>query len=159
MARATRPRHIGSIPFAERSHRGAFLIVVASVTALALSAPSFAGTDRKPPSTPTGLTTTAVLSDEVDLSWNASTDNRAAVSPSYTIYRDGNVLDTTLATSFADRTVSPATDYTYTVDAFDRAGNHSAQSSPLSVTTKQGAPDAGAPSSPTNVHVTDTYAH
>src|SRR5439155_556663 len=37
--------------------------------------------------------------------------------------------------SYAASRVAPSTTYTYTVDAFDAAGNHSAQSSPVSATT------------------------
>src|SRR5690348_10027242 len=92
-------------------------------------------TDTQPPTTPTGLTATTVGSTSVSLSWNASTDNVGVAG--YTVYRNGTVVGATGATttSFVDSTASPTTSYSYTVDAFDAAGNHSAQSSPLPVTT------------------------
>jgi hypothetical protein len=49
-------------------------------------------------------------------------------------------------TTFTDTTVSPSTTYGYTVDAFDAAGNHSAQSSPpASVTTPSGGGGGSGP--------------
>jgi N-acetylglucosamine-6-sulfatase len=99
------------------------------------------------PSTPTGLSATCPLDTECDLSWLASTDNVGVTG--YTIYRDGSPIATvgggTL--SYADTTVSAATSYTYTVDAFDAAGNHSPQSDPVGVTTQ----DTQAPSAPTGL--------
>jgi chitodextrinase len=53
----------------------------------------------------------------------------------YTVYRGGAVLATTNTTSYTDSTVSPSTAYSYTVDAFDAAGNHSPQSTALPITT------------------------
>ncbi len=91
--------------------------------------------DNQSPSTPTGLAATASSASQVDLSWSAATDNIEVSS--YTVYRNGTALasvsGTTLATS--DTTANPGTTYSYTVDAVDAAGNHSAQSSPASATT------------------------
>jgi chitodextrinase len=91
--------------------------------------------DTQPPTTPTGLATTSVTSSSAALSWNASTDN-VGVS-GYTVYRNGVAIATTggSITAYTDSTVAPSTTYSYTVDAFDTAGNHSPQSTPLSVTT------------------------
>jgi len=84
--------------------------------------------DVQAPSTPTGLTATAVNPTRVDLTWNSSTDNSGVTG--YTIYRNGAQLDVVggAITSYSDISASPATQYTYTVDAFDAAANHSAQS-------------------------------
>jgi predicted outer membrane repeat protein len=92
-------------------------------------------TDTQPPTTPTGLAATSVGATSVSLGWNASTDNVGVAG--YTVYRNGAVVGATGATttSFVDSTASPTTSYSYTVDAFDAAGNHSAQSTPLVVTT------------------------
>jgi chitodextrinase len=106
--------------------------------------------DTTPPSVPTGLTANPVSSGEIDLGWNASSDNVGVTG--YTVYRNGSLLTTVAAspTSFADMTVGPSTTYTYTVGAFDAAGNHSAQSSGVTVTTP-GAPDTQPPTVPTGV--------
>jgi chitodextrinase len=98
------------------------------------------GADTTPPSTPDGLSATALSATQVDLSWNASSDNMGVAG--YTIYRDWieltSVSGSTL--SYSDTSVSVATSYTYTVDAFDQAGNHSAESLPVSVTTPDEPP-------------------
>jgi hypothetical protein len=113
--------------------------------------------DTTPPSVPTGLATTSVASGSVSLSWNASSDNVGVTG--YTIYRNGTLYGTTgsSATAYTDTTVAPSTGYSYTVDAFDAAGNHSAQSSPLAVTTPVGLPSN--PYSPlAPVRICDTRA-
>jgi hypothetical protein len=113
--------------------------------------------DTQPPSVPTGLATTSVASGSVSLSWNASSDNVGVVG--YTVYRNGTLYGTTgsSATTYTDTTVAPLTSYSYTVDAFDAAGNHSAQSSSLPVTTPAGVPSN--PYSPlTPVRICDTRA-
>jgi chitodextrinase len=96
--------------------------------------------DTQPPETPTGLVANASSPTQVDLSWNASSDNVGVAG--YTIYRDGTELatvsDTTL--NYSDTTVSSATTYQYSVDAFDAAGNHSATSPLVSVTTPDTPP-------------------
>ncbi len=99
----------------------------------------YGGGDTQAPTVPTGLQTTSVTSGSVGLSWTASTDN-VGVS-GYTVYRNGTAIGTTggSTTTYTDSTVSPLTSYTYTVDAFDNAGNHSAQSSGLPVTTPAGS--------------------
>src|SRR5205823_2202736 len=63
----------------------------------------------------------------------ASSDN-VGVS-GYRVYRNGSQIATTGATSFANTGLSPSTTYSYTVAAYDAAGNLSAQSSSASATT------------------------
>jgi chitodextrinase len=94
-----------------------------------------ASQDSQPPASPPGLAATAVGATLVNLTWGTSTDNTGVSG--YTIYRDGNELATVSGTSqtFSDETVIPQKTYSYTVDAFDLAGNHSAQSQAASVTT------------------------
>src|SRR5207302_1023187 len=102
------------------------------------------------PSVPTGLAGSAPSANQVNLSWSASTDN-VGVS-GYTVYRGGTRVGTVGGTtlSYSDTTVAPSTTYSYTVDAFDAAGNHSAPSAAASVTTPA-ATDAQAPSVPTGL--------
>ena len=60
----------------------------------------------------------------------------------YTIYRDGSPIGTTpdgSTTTFSDTAVASGTTYTYTVDAFDAADNHSDLSDPASTTTSAAA--------------------
>ena len=91
--------------------------------------------DTQPPTTPAGVTATAASASQVNVGWNASTDNVGVAG--YTVYRNGAAIATTgpTSTAYSDATVAASTTYTYTVDAFDAAGNHSAQSAGTSVTT------------------------
>ena len=99
---------------------------------------TFQTLDTTPPSTPTGLTATANSSSEIDLSWTASTDNVGVAG--YKLYRGGvQVATTTIATTYADTGLTAGTSYSYTVAAFDAAGNVSAQSSSVSTSTENGA--------------------
>jgi len=92
--------------------------------------------DTQPPSTPGGLTATAASPSQVKIAWSAATDDVGVAG--YTIYRNAAAIATTSgpnATTYTDVSVAPSTTYTYTVDAFDAAGNHSPQSAGASVTT------------------------
>ncbi len=94
---------------------------------------SLGSPDSQAPSVPVGLVASASSSTRVDLSWSASNDD-VGVS-GYTVYRDGTSLGTTGSASFSDTTVAPDTTYSYSVDAVDAAGNRSARSAAVSVTT------------------------
>ena len=100
---------------------------------------SLAYTDLTAPTTPTGVTAVAASFDQVDLSWNASSDADNSGVRGYAIYRNGST--TPLATvggsttSYRDTTVSAGTTYTYTVAAYDYAQNYSTPSDPATVTT------------------------
>jgi hypothetical protein len=83
------------------------------------------------PSVPTGLAATAG-DRQVSLSWNASTDS-VGVS-GYDVYRGGTRIAQTSGTSYIDTGLTDGTTYTYTVAAYDAAGNTSAQSGPVSAT-------------------------
>src|SRR2546430_1094146 len=117
--------------------RGNYVRTGTSVTVIAPPPP-----DTTPPTVPTGLTATAVSSSQINLSWTASSDN-VGVS-GYRVYRGGTQIATTSATSFANTGLAPSTTYTYTIAAYDAAGNVSAQSSSASATTPA-PPDTTAP--------------
>jgi hypothetical protein len=91
--------------------------------------------DQTPPSVPQVLQASAAGSTQDDLSWSASSDNVAVAG--YTIRRNGLVIAQTdnTATRFVDSGLSPSTSYSYTIDAYDAAGNHSSQSQAASATT------------------------
>jgi chitodextrinase len=116
----------------------------------AVSAPysTSSSNDTTAPSTPTNLHTTSVLDTSIALAWNGSTDDVAVTG--YKVYRNGTLIGTTAAstTSITDSGLSPVTNYTYTVRAFDAAGNVSPNSAALSTTT---AYDTTAPSVPANL--------
>ncbi len=89
--------------------------------------------DTTPPSAPTNLTATKVTSSQVGLSWTASTDNVGVAG--YQIFRNGAQIGTSSTTSYTDSTVQPQTSYSYSVKAVDGAGNVSASSGTITVTT------------------------
>jgi hypothetical protein len=89
--------------------------------------------DTVAPSQPAALTASAAGANQINLSWTPSSDNTGVTG--YTVRRNGAVVASSTAPSFSDAGLSPSTSYTYTVDAFDAAGNHSAQSAPASATT------------------------
>lgn len=86
--------------------------------------------DTTPPSVPTGLVGTAVSSGQVNLSWNPSTDDVGVAG--YNVFRNGTKIGTTLGTSYQDIGY-PGGTVSYSVSAFDAAGNTSAQSSRVDV--------------------------
>ena len=89
--------------------------------------------DTTAPSTPGSVNASPVSANRINLSWQASTDNTGVTG--YNIYRNGALIGTTASASYADTSLVPATAYTYTVTAFDAAGNASGQSSAATVTT------------------------
>src|SRR2546430_4790137 len=109
------------------------------------------GWDTIAPSTPAGLTASAVSSSRINLSWLAATDNVGVIR--YGVYRNGVQIDIVAGTSYANRGLAAATTYSYTVVAYDTSWNASAQGSAVSATTKALA-DTQAPSSPTNLAAT-----
>jgi hypothetical protein len=94
--------------------------------------------DTTPPSAPVNLSATATSPTTVSLSWNASTDGNGVTG--YDIVRNGTTIGSVpgTATSYLDASASPATSYSYTVDARDGAGNVSQASAPATVTTPSG---------------------
>jgi len=86
------------------------------------------------PSTPTGFTAIAVSSDQINISWDASTDDIGVTG--YDVYRDGVFLKSVTGTSTSDTGLSPDIEYCYTVSAYDVVGNESGQSSEACATTR-----------------------
>jgi chitodextrinase len=97
-------------------------------------------TDTTAPSVPT-LTAVGVSASQVNLSWTVSTDNVGVLG--YRVYQNGAQAGQTSATTFSATALNANSLYTYTVSAYDAAGNNSALSTPASATTF--ASDAQAP--------------
>jgi fibronectin type 3 domain-containing protein len=79
--------------------------------------------DSTPPSAPSNVTAQSLGSRAIKVSWQPSSDNVGAVG--YTVTSSNGDLYTTTGTSIIDPDVSSSSSYTYTVRAFDRAGNYS----------------------------------
>ncbi|MGX4583138.1 fibronectin type III domain-containing protein [Paenibacillus chitinolyticus] len=113
--------------------------------------------DNQAPTAPTGLKVSGTTtSTSITVAWNPSTDNVGVTG--YDIYRDaalvGSVSGSTL--TYTNTGLTPNTAYSYTVKAKDAAGNVSAASSALSVTTlpTSGGSDTEAPTAPGNLVAT-----
>lgn len=89
--------------------------------------------DTAAPSVPTGLVVTGYSYYYVSLSWNASTDDVGVAG--YKVYRSGTLIGTTTSASYSDTTVNASSAYSYSVAAYDAAGNTSGTSLSVSQTT------------------------
>ncbi|RYJ40953.1 Endonuclease I [Flavobacterium anhuiense] len=92
--------------------------------------------DTQAPTAPTSLASTSTTATSISLSWTASTDNVAVTG--YDIYAN-SVLKTTVSSTTATITgLTASTVYSIYVKAKDAAGNASASSNTISVTTNSG---------------------
>ncbi|MBB5868047.1 endo-1,4-beta-xylanase [Allocatelliglobosispora scoriae] len=117
--------------------------------------------DTTPPSTPGTPTASGVTSSSATLSWSASTDNVGVTG--YDILRAPGtsggtfaVVGSSTTTSFTNTGLSPSTSYRYQVRAKDAAGNLSATSSAVTVTTSAGTGDTTPPSTPSGLAASGT---
>lgn len=97
--------------------------------------------DTQAPSVPASLRSTGKTSSSVALAWNASTDNVGVTA--YDIYSGSNQVLSVSGTSATVSGLSASTAYTFTVRARDAAGNSSAASNAVSVTTDAGGGGTG----------------
>lgn len=112
-------------------------------------------TDTTPPTTPTNLVSGNVRYNNVNLTWDKSSENMGQIM--YQIFRNNTLLgvvygDDTVTTKayFTDSTVTGSTAYTYYVTATDDHGN-TITSNVINVTTP--ITDTVPPTTPTNVKV------
>jgi len=107
-----------------------------SVTAGATTTKNFAlvPSETSPPTVPTNLVAIATTPTKISLDWTSSSDNVGVTG--YKIFRGGVYLASVPnADGYTDTTCAPSTTYSYTVSAYDAAGNESAQCAPASATT------------------------
>lgn len=89
--------------------------------------------DTTAPSTPTGLAASGTTSTSTNLNWTASTDNVAVTG--YDVYMDGSLKTSVSGTSASISGLTASTTYAFYVKAKDAAGNNSAASTTVNVTT------------------------
>jgi hypothetical protein len=91
--------------------------------------------DNTPPSVPTNLTGKAASGSVINLTWTASTDNVGVTG--YRISRTGHSshVATSSTNSFSDTGLTELKQYSYTVTAYDLAGNESDPCTAIQVTT------------------------
>ncbi|MFF2886348.1 S8 family serine peptidase [Paenibacillus sp. NPDC057967] len=104
------------------------------------------GGDTQAPTVPGNLISTGKTSTSVSLSWNASTDNVGVTA--YEVYRGSSLAATVTSTSATITGLTASTAYTFTVRAVDAAGNRSAASNAVTVTTDSGSSQPTTPWAP-----------
>ena len=111
--------------------------------------------DTTPPIAPILSSATAKSATQVDLTWIASTDNVGVAG--YQVIRNNAVLASTAGLTFSDAGASPNTSYSYTVRAYDAAGNYSPISNSIAVTTPASANTGGSCPPPSSGAFTGCY--
>lgn len=119
----------------------AILVMLVSVFG---TTPALAARDRTPPTKPTNLRATSVTSYQLQLAWNASTDNSGSFSYRVVLGNNGTYTVPQGQTTFT-AFVAPVGTYSIYVYAVDGAGNKSQRSNILNVTPP---PDTTAPTAP-----------
>ncbi len=104
--------------------------------------------DTQAPTAPT-LSSSGVTTNSVSLSWSGATDNVGVTG--YKVYQGGTEITNVSSSSYAVSGLSASTNYTFTVKAYDAAGNESVNSNQVSITTNSPPADTQAPSVPSNL--------
>src|SRR6185436_14442760 len=102
-------------------------------TAMSATTPSCA--DTTAPSIPTGLTAAAAGCSQVNLSWTASSDTGGSGLAGYKVFRNGVQIASTNVTSYSSTGLAASTSYSFSVAAYDNAGNASGPSTSVTATT------------------------
>jgi chitodextrinase len=98
--------------------------------------------DTIPPLQPANLMVTAISQTTATLGWSPSLDNIGVAG--YGLYRNGTLVGSTSLTSSTFQGLSCGSSYTLGVDAYDAAGNRSAQASVVVATSScSSTPPAG----------------
>lgn len=100
--------------------------------------------DPTPPTVPANLAASVNGAGAVVLTWELSTDTGGAGLAGYRVLRDGVEIATVArpAVTHTDATAVDSTTYTYTVRAYDRDDNLSAQSNAVTITPYRAGLDA-----------------
>jgi beta-glucosidase len=125
-------------PFQIRARDAAGNAALSSITTVA-TPPC---TDTSPPTTPGTPVASGVTTTSANLAWAASTDNTGVTA--YDVVRVQGTTETVVASPTTASTtltgLTPNTAYTFAVYARDAAGNRSARSGTVAVTTSQPSP-------------------
>ncbi|WP_407525381.1 fibronectin type III domain-containing protein [Lacibacter sp. MH-610] len=107
--------------------------------------------DTQSPTAPAGLTSSNITASSVTLNWSAATDNVSVTG--YDVYQNGIKINPlpVAQTTFNVTGLITATSYSFYVRALDGAGNISANSNTINITTL----DNIIPSAPANLNATN----
>lgn len=104
------------------------------------------GADTTAPTAPI-LTASGTTQTTTNLAWSGATDNVAVTG--YEVYRGTTLLGSTASTTYSVTGLTASTAYTFSVKSKDAAGNTSASSNSVNVTTLAPDLDTTAPTAPT----------
>ncbi|MDP8219384.1 MAG: hypothetical protein P9M03_11740, partial [Candidatus Theseobacter exili] len=79
--------------------------------------------DTTPPDSPKRLTAEVISHSQINLIWVGAKDN--VKIEGYKILRNGKTIDSTKNTTYSDTSLEGSTEYSFTLIAFDEAGNES----------------------------------
>lgn len=99
--------------------------------------------DVNSPTAPGNLAAVGVATTQINLSWDASTDDYTVGG--YRVWRDGVHIATTTSLAYSDTGLLPSTMYSYYITAFDTSLNESASSTVASATTLAVPPEPPPP--------------
>ncbi len=108
--------------------------------------------DVEPPTQVTNVTADVISSNQVNLDWDVSSDDRAVTQ--YVVERNQVEIAAVSSNDFVDTGLSELTTYEYVIYAEDEAGNRSVGSEAISVQTPV-APDTEAPTVPQNLQAVE----
>jgi chitodextrinase len=111
-------------------------------------------TDTVAPSAPTALAASGTTQTTTNLSWTASTDNVGVTG--YDVYQGTTLKATVTTTTYSVTGLTASTAYDFSVKAKDAAGNVSASSNVINVTTTAPVIDTTAPTAPTALAASGT---
>ena len=89
--------------------------------------------DTEAPTAPSSIAASNITTSSLTLSWNASSDNVGVTE--YEVYQDGSYMGSSSTTSYDVSELASSSTYTFAVRAKDAAGNTSALSNSINVTT------------------------
>lgn len=89
--------------------------------------------DTLPPEVPLNLAAFAPSDSQINVSWDAPRDNIAVTG--YKIYRNDKEIGTTIATRYVNIRLSPSKNYSFSVAAYDAAGNISSKTKSVNMRT------------------------
>ncbi len=105
--------------------------------------------DTSAPSSPSAFEAAGTTETSVDLSWNASADNVGVAG--YTVYLDAATVANTTSTSVSVHGLPCGKKHTFSIDAYDGAGNRSSKTQMAADTKPCPARDTSPPSVPTSL--------
>ncbi len=134
-ANTSDPYYTSGVAVGRDSGHGGNGCVVVEWNPILTASTGSAPPDTTPPTAPPWLNYANAGATNITLTWGAATDNVGVVA--YLVYRGTQFLGSTPDLTFTDSNLAASTAYSYTVKAQDAAGNLSAASPVLNVSTTQ----------------------